>query len=377
MRRLNMELSEQDHEKSITDLGINSIAAIELSNDLQTKIGKQFELLPLFEQYTLNQLIALLSENFSTEDLKSSPNTPTIPPSANSLLINHSCESNKLIRRIDPPLTFGLKNLGPNHDLNLDEDFIANLKNIYFNVNEGISNNTTVIDGKPYINYSGYNYLGLSGEPSVTKAVIDAVKKWGTSVSASRLVSGEKSLHQELETAISNLIGTEDCLVFPSGYSTNITIITHLFGKNDLIIHDELAHNSIIQAAVFSGAERIAFPHNNHQFLTNFLEKYRDRYRKVLIVTEGIFSMDGDIAEIPKLIAIKKQFNSFLMIDEAHSIGVLGKTGKGIREYYNIDAKDIDIWMGTLSKAFASCGGYVAGTYELIEYLKYTASGFV
>lgn len=165
--------------------------------------------------------------------------------------------------------------------------------------------------------------------------------------------------------------------MFPAGYSTNITIITHLFGKNDLIIHDELAHNSIIQAAVFSGAERVAFLHNNHQFLADFLEKYRDQYRKVLIVTEGIFSMDGDIADVPNLITIKKKFNAFLMIDEAHSIGVLGETGKGIREYYNLDSKDIDIWMGTLSKAFASCGGYIAGTHELIENLRYTSAGFV
>ncbi|KTD12093.1 saframycin Mx1 synthetase B [Legionella gratiana] len=367
MRRLNMTLSDCDYEKSITALGVNSIAAVELSNDLQAKIGKQFELLPLFEQYTLNQLITFLSESLSTEDLPWIKNNTTI----------QSLENKEPVRLVDPPLTFGLQSVEQNPDFNLDHNFIKNLKSIYFNVNEGISNNTTVIDGKPYINYSGYNYLGLSGESEIAEAVMTAVKKWGTSVSASRLVSGEKSLHGKLEKAIADLIGAEDCLIFPSGYSTNITIITHLFGKNDLIIHDELAHNSIIQAAIFSGAERIAFPHNNHQFLTNFLEKYRDRYRKVLIVTEGIFSMDGDIADVPKLVTIKKQFNAFLMIDEAHSMGVLGKTGKGIREYYHLDAKDVDIWMGTLSKSFASCGGYIAGTHELIENLKYTAAGFV
>lgn len=125
------------------------------------------------------------------------------------------------------------------------------------------------------------------------------------------MVSGEKSLHGSLEKAIAHLIGAEDCLVLPSGYSTNITVITHLFGKNDLIIHDELAHNSIIQASVFSGAERIAFPHNNYQFLFDFLEKYRHHYRKVLVVTEGIFSMDGDIADVPRLVAIKNNLMPF------------------------------------------------------------------
>lgn len=377
MRRLNMTLSEHDYEKSITTLGINSIAAVELSNDLQSTLGKQFELLPLFEQYTLNQLITFLSETTPAEDLKWNKNTKITGLLVNNSVVNKLSKTNEPVKLLDPPLTFGLQSLAQNTDPKLDNDFIKKLKSIYFNINEGISSNTTVIDGKSYVNYSSYNYLGLSGEPSVTEAVIAAVKKLGTSVSASRLVSGEKSLHGELEKAIADLIGTEDCLVFPAGYSTNITIITHLFGKNDLIIHDELAHNSIIQAAVFSGAERVAFLHNNHQFLADFLEKYRDQYRKVLIVTEGIFSMDGDIADVPNLITIKKKFNAFLMIDEAHSIGVLGETGKGIREYYNLDSKDIDIWMGTLSKAFASCGGYIAGTHELIENLRYTSAGFV
>ncbi|MCE0723337.1 aminotransferase class I/II-fold pyridoxal phosphate-dependent enzyme [Legionella resiliens] len=377
MRRLSMVLSEHDYDKSITALGINSIAAVELSNDLQTKIGKQIELLPLFEQYTLNQLIAFLAENIPAKDLKQIKNTQVIHSLVDKQFMHKSSVNGESFSLVDFPVSFGLGSLIQHSDTKLDNHFISDLKKIYFNVNEGISSNTTIIDGKHYINYSGYNYLGLSGEPSVTEAVIAAVKKLGTSVSASRLVSGEKSLHGELEKAIADLIGTEDCLVFPSGYSTNITVITHLFGKNDLIIHDELSHNSIIQAAVFSEAERIAFPHNNHQFLIDFLEKYRDQYRKVLIVTEGIFSMDGDIADVPDLITIKKQFNTFLMIDEAHSIGVLGETGKGIREHYNLDSKDVDIWMGTLSKAFASCGGYIAGSHELIENLRYTAAGFV
>jgi 8-amino-7-oxononanoate synthase len=384
MRRLNMILTDDDYEKSIMALGINSIAAVELSNDLQTKLGQQFELLPLLEKYTLNQLMSILSENISVDDLKSIEDKLSIAAHVSCSLTPSMLLPAKAVNLVDTPLNNGLRQLVQNIDLTqsekseeLEDDFILSLKSIYFNVNEGISTNTTEIDGKKYINYSGYNYLGLSGDSHVTEVVIAAVKEFGTSVSASRLVSGEKLLHVELERAISGLIGTEDCLVFPSGYSTNITIITHLLGKNDLIIHDELAHNSILQGALFSGAERIAFPHNNYQFLNEFLEKYRDQYKKVLIVTEGIFSMDGDIADVPKLIAIKKQFDTFLMIDEAHSIGVLGKTGKGIREYYNLDPKDIDIWMGTLSKAFASCGGYIAGSCELIENFKYSAAGFI
>lgn len=375
MRRLNMVLTEHDYEKSIVTLGINSIAAVELANELQTKLERKFELLPLFEHYSLNQLISFLSEDASSgfitqfkEDYCSNKAPQTPDPA----------------KLIDPPLTFGLrtvlqdlKGLSKKEIKPANAQFMSHLKSIYFNVNEGISTNTTMLDGHSYINYSGYNYLGLSGDSRVTEAVIKAVKQFGTSVSASRLVSGEKAIHAQLEEAIADLIGAEDSLVLPSGYLTNVVVITHLFGKNDLIIHDELAHNSIVHAALYSGAERIAFPHNNYQFLEDFLEKYRDRYRKVLIVTEGVFSMDGDIAEVPRLITLKKQFNTFLMIDEAHSMGVLGNTGKGICEYFNLNPKDVDIWMGTLSKSFASCGGYIAGSHELIEDLKYTAAGFV
>ncbi len=342
-QHLQMNLTAEDFEKSLVDLGINSIAAVELSNDLQNKLGRSLELLPLFEQYSLNKLIDVLWDKIQ------SPISGKEPRSSN-VMIGLDCQ---------------------------EKQFISNLRPIYLKVNDGISTNVTLIEGNEYINFSGYNYLGLSGDPIVSSAVIEAVKIYGTSVSASRLVSGEKSIHGELEKAIAGLIGTEDCLVLPSGYSTNITIITHLFSKDDLIIYDELCHNSILQGALFSGADRMPFPHNDYQAIATFLEKFHGQYRKILIVTEGIFSMDGDIPDIKQLIALKKKYKAHLMVDEAHSMGVLGATGCGLREYYNVSPTDVDIWMGTLSKSFASCGGYIAGSKELIENFKYTAAGFV
>jgi 8-amino-7-oxononanoate synthase len=342
-QHLQMNLTEEDYEKSLVDLGINSIAAVELSNDLQNKLGRPLELLPLFEQYSLNQLVSILWEKIH------------LPISGKeSIHLKRTFESE-----------------------HQEEQFISNLRNIYLKVNDGISSNVTNIEGHEFINYSGYNYLGLSGDPVVTEAVIEAVKIFGTSVSASRLVSGEKSVHGQLEKSIANLIGTEDCLVLPSGYSTNITIITHLCGKDDLIIYDELCHNSILQGALFSGADRMPFPHNDYQAIAIFLEKFHGQYRKILIITEGIFSMDGDIPDIKQLIALKKKYKAHLMVDEAHSMGVLGTTGCGLREYYDVSPTDVDIWMGTLSKSFASCGGYIAGSKELIDSFKYTAAGFV
>jgi 8-amino-7-oxononanoate synthase len=249
--------------------------------------------------------------------------------------------------------------------------------NPYFKVNEAVSNDRTIIDGKEFINFSGYNYLGLSGDPNINSIVKESIDLYGTSVSASRLASGEKPIHRELEQEIADLIGVSDSIVFVGGHATNVTTIGHLFGDKDLILYDALSHNSILEGAFFSGAKILPFAHNSWQALDNLLATQRHNFQQVLIAIEGIYSVDGDIPNLPKFIDVKKRHKAFLMIDEAHSIGVLGKQGRGIGEYYGVNPHDVDIWMGTLSKSFASCGGYIAGSGALIEYLKYTAPGFV
>ncbi len=178
-------------------------------------------------------------------------------------------------------------------------------------VNDGISTDNTVVDGQSFINYSGYNYLGMSGDPSVAARVVAAIQEYGTSVSASRLVSGEKQLHRDLETAITHLIGSEDTAILSSGYASNLAIITHLFGPGDLVIYDALAHNSILQGAHFSGASCMAFPHNDMEALEKLLLKQRAHYKRVLIVSEGAFSMDGDIADAPALVKLKNSLARF------------------------------------------------------------------
>jgi len=249
--------------------------------------------------------------------------------------------------------------------------------NPFFKVHEGITNDRTVIAGTEYISFCSYNYLGMSGDPTVIEATQKAVGDFGTSVSASRLVSGEKPLHVKLERAIADLIGTEDSVVFVGGHSTNESTIGHLFGAGDLILHDSLSHNSILQGAILSGARRRPFPHNDFEECDRILKKIRHEYRRVLVVVEGVYSMDGDITDLPKLIEIKKKYKTYLMVDEAHSIGTMGLHGRGMAEFYGINPSDVDIWMGTLSKAFGSCGGYIAGSSSITEYLKYTAPGFV
>jgi 8-amino-7-oxononanoate synthase len=247
----------------------------------------------------------------------------------------------------------------------------------FFKNHQGIAGGRTLIGGYEYLNFSSYNYLGLSGHLYVSAAAKHAIDRYGTSVSASRAVSGERPLHRELETAIANAYGVEDAVVFVSGHATNVTTIGYLFGPRDLILHDELIHNSTLQGIQLSGACRLPFPHNDWAALDALLSQQRRQFERVLIVVEGIYSMDGDFPDLPRFIDIKRRHKAFLMIDEAHSFGVMGASGLGIREHYSLAGGEVDIWMGTLSKALAGCGGYIAGATALIEHLKFLAPGFL
>jgi len=247
----------------------------------------------------------------------------------------------------------------------------------FFKLHEGIAGNTTRIGGREYLNFASYNYLGLSGNPEVSDAAKAAIDRYGTSVSASRPVSGDRPVHRELEQAIANAYGTEEAIVFVSGHATNVTTIGYLFGPRDLVVHDELIHNSVLQGIQLSGARRLPFPHNDWAALDALLAEQRHQFERVLIVVEGIYSMDGDYPDLPRFVEIKRRHRVFLMVDEAHSFGVMGKTGLGIREHFGLAGGDVDIWMGTLSKALASCGGFIAGEPALVEHLKFLAPGFL
>lgn len=249
--------------------------------------------------------------------------------------------------------------------------------NPFFVPQDKVVNDTTTVHGRELINFATYNYIGMCGDPKVDCSAQEAIARYGTSACASRLISGEKPLHRELEQAIADFIGVDDSILMVGGHATNVTTIGHLFGKNDLVLYDALSHNSILQGCFLSGASLVAFPHNDFKALEAILRDRRHRYQKVLIVIEGVYSTDGDIADLPSFVALKKKYKTFLMVDEAHSMGTIGATGRGIAEYFHINPRDIDIWMGTLSKSLASCGGYIAASTALIEYLKYTAPGFV
>ncbi|HEY1816101.1 MAG TPA: aminotransferase class I/II-fold pyridoxal phosphate-dependent enzyme [Kofleriaceae bacterium] len=253
----------------------------------------------------------------------------------------------------------------------------AGIDNPYFNVHERITADTAVIKGREVINFSTYNYLGLSGDPAVSRAAIDAIQKFGTSVSASRIASGEKPLHRELELAIAKFLGCEDSIVMVGGHATNVSVIGMIVGPGDLVLHDSLAHDSILGGIRLSGARRRPFPHNDWRALDEALRQVRGSFRRVLIAIEGVYSMDGDIPDLAKFVEIKERHKAIMLVDEAHSLGTLGATGRGIGEHAGIERSRVELWMGTLSKSLASCGGYIAGSRALVELLKYTNPGFV
>ncbi|HZK28819.1 MAG TPA: aminotransferase class I/II-fold pyridoxal phosphate-dependent enzyme, partial [Clostridia bacterium] len=249
--------------------------------------------------------------------------------------------------------------------------------NPYFVAQDSSLRDVSYIGGRKMLNFASYNYVGLSGDPEVNEAAIAAIRQYGTSASGSRLIAGEKTVHQDLEKALARWKGTEDSLVLVGGHSTNVTFIGNFCGARDLILYDVLSHNSIAEGVRLSQADARPFPHNDFEALEHLLESRRDRYEKVLIVIEGAYSMDGDVAPVPEFVRLKKAYDCFLLVDEAHSMLVLGENGRGVDEYYGIDPDDIDIHMGTLSKGFGTCGGYLAGKHNLIEYLRYNLPGFV
>lgn len=369
--RLDLPAEDIEIHKDFTEYGLNSIEAVNLSGNLENFLGRRLDPTLLWDYPNIHALALYLANQDRSETAGANGAVAPLMANGSVSMEDSSDEIPEQYYRFDRfPEYRKLQS-------QLEQITQLGLKNPYFAVQERVCNDTTVIEGRELINYSSYNYVGMSGDPIVSQAAKEAIDRYGTSVSASRIASGEKPIHRELEKAVAEFVGAEDSIVYIGGHTTNVSTIGHLFGKNDLIIHDALSHNSIMQGCMLSGATALAFPHNDYVALESILGERRHRYNRVLIVIEGVYSTDGDIPELPKFIELKKRYKTFLMVDEAHSIGVLGEHGRGIGELFGVNPADVDLWMGTFSKSFASCGGYIAGCKEVVEYLKYTAPGFV
>ena len=232
------------------------------------------------------------------------------------------------------------------------------------------------LEGKPVINFASNDYLGLAGDERLIEAAVAATEAYGTGSTGSRLLSGHKALHRQLERAIADLKQTEDALVFSSGYLANLGTISALVGKKDLVVGDFYNHSSLKKGASFSGATAIDYLHNDLADLKEKLTTNRSLYRRCLITTDSVFSMDGDLCPLPELIAIAEEFECMLLIDEAHATGVLGHSGAGCVEHFHCTGKSL-VQIGTLSKALGSLGGYVAGSAELIDFLRNRAATWI
>jgi 8-amino-7-oxononanoate synthase len=358
VRRVAQERADgMEIDTPITELGMDSLERTEIVAALEERFGGRFpeEILP--EIITPRQVVDAVRRYLGAETRETTVRAEGYEPPADAYRFEQFPEYVRLREGLDLLESTGLSP--------------------YFSVHESVTADTTIIDGRKLINFSSYNYLGMSGDPVVIEAAQHACERYGTSVSASRLVSGEKDLHGDLERAISQTVGAENAIVYVGGHATNESTIGHLFGPGDLILHDALSHNSILQGGMLSGARRRPFPHNDWDAANEILEKCRHQYRRVLLVIEGVYSMDGDIPDLPKFVEVKRRHKAILMVDEAHSMGVLGASGRGICEHFDVDPAEVDILMGTLSKSFGSCGGYIAGSRALVEYLKYTSPGFV
>jgi 8-amino-7-oxononanoate synthase len=234
------------------------------------------------------------------------------------------------------------------------------------------------IAGRRLLNFSSNDYLGLANDSRLRKAAISAVEEFGVGAGASRLISGTQSTHLRLERALAKWKGTEAALCFSSGYAAALGSIPALIMKNDVVLLDKLCHASLIDAAKLSGARLRVFPHNNLRKLESHLEWARREHagKRLLIVTESVFSMDGDRGPLRELVQLKKQFDALLMLDEAHAVGVIGPHGRGLAAEENL-SDDVDVQMGTMSKALGASGGYICGSHDLIEWLINRARSFI
>lgn len=245
----------------------------------------------------------------------------------------------------------------------------------YYRRHDGVNGPTIHLDGRELINYSSYNYLGLADHPRMVAAAKAAIDEYGTTSGATRIVSGNIGLHEELESVLADAYDVPDATTVGSGFLTNASVIGFVLGEKDLAVCDALVHNSIVTGTQWAGCQRLQFRHNDPESLDALLRRTRGHFERVMVILEGVYSMDGDFVALPEMIEVARRHDAFVMIDEAHSFGVLGERGGGARELFGLPGDAVDIWMGTLSKALASHGGFIAGSREFIQACRMSAPG--
>jgi 8-amino-7-oxononanoate synthase len=244
----------------------------------------------------------------------------------------------------------------------------------YFRVIESAQEPEVIVDGKRMIMIGSNNYLGLTNHPRVKEAAIEALRKYGTGCAGSRFLNGTLDIHVDLEEKLARFMRKDAALVFSTGFQTNLGVISALSGKDDILLVDKLNHASIIDGCRLSFSEIRKFRHNDMEDLERLLQQFSEKGK--LIIVDGVFSMEGDIADLPNIVKLAGQYGARIMVDDAHGIGVLGKTGRGTAEHFGLE-DEIDLVMGTYSKSLASIGGFIAASEEVIHYIKHFARALI
>ena len=245
----------------------------------------------------------------------------------------------------------------------------------YFREIQSDQDTEVTISGKKVLMFGSNAYLGLTNHPKVKEAAIEAVKKYGKGCAGSRFLNGTLDLHIQLEKRLAEFVGKEDAIVYSTGFQVNLGVVSCLTGREDYILWDELDHASIIEGHRLSFSTKLKYKHNDMESLEKQLQKC-DPDKVKLIVTDGVFSMEGDVAKLPEIVALAKKYNASVMVDEAHGIGVFGRQGRGTCDHFGV-SQDVDLIMGTFSKSFASIGGFIAADESIINYLRHHSRSYI
>jgi len=361
--------TELSFDTSLVELGLDSLTRMDIANRVEAAFSIRFSEDDLFDMETCGDLVERIAELTGVADARELPNAEATQsaPAEVATAAEPTAETYDVTRF---PECVGLQQ-------RLAAAEAVGYPSPFFRGKDDVDGAIATVAGAQAITYTSFDYLGMASDPEVAAAAKTAIDRFGTSSSASRLVGGDTAVLRELDDVLAGFLGTESAAVFPSGFGTNASVLGHLFGKDDLILYDELAHNSIVQGSMLSKAGMRPFPHNDFAHLDKLLGDLRGKYRRVVVAIEGVYSMDGDYPDLPRFIEIKNRHCALLYVDEAHSIGVMGSNGRGICEHFGVDPAEGDFWMGTISKALGSGGGYIAGKASLIKYLKYTTPAFV
>ncbi len=245
----------------------------------------------------------------------------------------------------------------------------------YFRKIESEQDTEVVINGKKVLMFGSNSYLGLTNHPKIKEAAIEATKKYGTGCAGSRFLNGTLDIHVELEQKLAEFVGKDEAMIFSAGFNVNMGVVSNLTGREDYVLFDELDHASIMTGKQLTFSKTLKFKHNDMQSLEEKLQLCEPDKVK-LIVVDGVFSMEGDVTKLPEIVALSKKYNASIYVDEAHSLGVFGRQGRGICDHFGL-TKDVDLIMGTFSKSLASIGGFIASDSITINWLRHTARPYI